>query len=436
MVLTALAFSLIAAWGDRIDEGLLDHMPEVIEKCQAKGYKNIGVLTFLLQQGDEASRFRGAAICSNMPQRVENALALKLKGTSPELMLIPRAADVAAKRLNKASYRTAADRERLLDLQFVPAWGDAKNVKPDAFIVGKVKSSKDRRKVTVSLGAFDRNSMFDIVEFDVPTDRFMLADLGQGFSLTKGRVRGVSDDAIFDSVESDIEKTEGSTSDASIAGFPVELTVYYGNDAQVTKIDDESEGSNNLALPEPQPGQNLTFGMKNTSDKPIGVVLLVNGVSTLYEQEGEPEELNKWVLEPNKEYRVKGYHQKDNEKYLEITTLTEEESVEKYEDLGGQQFAGLIHLYVFKTIDADEAESPKFTRSIGRLSRPVRTSKRYESLRELQQAIARRSDLFPPGTRPLAGWGKEMTETLQEKKLGETTLTDTLIVRYSKTKPE
>jgi hypothetical protein len=283
--------------------------------------------------------------------------------------------------------------------------------------------------------------MFDVLEFAVKTDRYILADIGQGFSLSKARVRGVTDDSIFfDVVEQDIEKSESTATESQTSqptsGLPVELTVYYDDNAQDMKVDDEATGSYNYVLPEPQEGQSLTFGLKNTTGKPLGVVLLVNGTSTLYEQQGEAADLNKWVLEPGKEYRVKGYHREGNETYARITTLSEEESKSKYADLGGEQFAGLIHMYVFQTIDQASSQTLAFTRSIGRLPRRSERTVRFSTLSELQQAIARKSDLYPKGVRPLAGWGKEENETIEETKLGDVALTDTLIVRYSKSRPD
>lgn len=137
--------------------------------------------------------------------------------------------------------------------------------------------------MTVSLGAFDRQSLFDILEFEVQTDRYVLADIGQGFSLAKRRVRGVSDDAILSGVGADIDATEGAKDhdrSPQTTGFPVELTVYYDQQPQPLSDDPAADGSFNYSLPEPQPGQSLTFGLRNVTDQPVGVVLLVNGVST------------------------------------------------------------------------------------------------------------------------------------------------------------
>jgi hypothetical protein len=436
LVTAWLVFALAnrPAAADNIDHELLAQMPKLIRACQDKGYSRIGVLTFLYQHGIQPSKFGGATICNNMPSRLENALVLKLNSKQPELIVLPRAVQAASSAIPHASYRTAADRQKLLNLPLAPLWGESAKVKADAFLIGKVRASQDFRQVTVSIGAFDRQSMFDIVEFTVLMDRYILSDLGQGFSLAQRRVRGISDDAILDGVADDLKATDQVVTGAQPADFPVALTVHYDDQPQSMRDDPAADGSYNYSLPEPQEGQSLTFGLRNVTNQPVGVVLLVNGTSTLYEQEGEPADLTKWVLEPGKDYRVKGYHQEGNEKYFEITTLSEEESKQRYDDLGGAKFAGLIHLHVFqKQTSADEI--PSFTRSIGRFSRSQRQPALFTTLPEAKQAIARKSDIYPPGTRPLAGWGREQTQTLAEMELGPATLTGTLVVRYSNTRP-
>lgn len=422
---------------DNIDNELLVRAPMIIKECRNRGYSRVGVLTFMYQRENQSSKFTGAAICSNMATRLENALALKISSQEPQFVLLPQAAEHAAHTIKAASYRTPADRERLFGMQLLPLWGDSRAQTADAFLIGKVRASRDFRMLTISIGAFDRQSLFDIVEFSVKTDRYALADLGQGFSAARNRVRGVSDDDILTGVAIGSQQTGSQQQDAaavSSADVPVQLTVYYDQQPQSVRDDAAADGSFNYALQEPRPGQSLTFGLRNVTDKPLGVVLLVNGVSTLYEQEGDAADLTKWVLLPGKEYRVKGFHQEGNEKYFEITTLTEEESQRRYDDLGGAKFAGLIHLHVFQQ-RTDNDEVPAFTRSIGRLGRRERPNTPYPTVQDAQRAIAVKSDLFPPGVRPLAGWGRERNESLAETQLGQVVLTSTLVIRYSQTKP-
>ncbi|HEY1067442.1 MAG TPA: hypothetical protein VGE52_15070, partial [Pirellulales bacterium] len=281
--------------------------------------------------------------------------------------------------------------------------------------------------------------------------------IGQGFSLTKSasksglkgvgssRLRSVADDAIFTSVTTDLNVTDEDESDdfsfadEATKDFPVEFTVYYDGKAQDLSDDEDAGGSNNFTVKEPKEGQILSFGMKNKLDETVGVVVMVNGTSTLYEEEGDPADVTKWVLQPGKEFRIMGYHQKDKETFLEIETKSDEESQRSFSDLGGPEFAGLIHLYVFRKSDAGLVASTggeRFTRSIGRLSRPDRKRDRTgeDSFASLRAAVTAKSDLAPANTKGLAGMGREREYSLDEKKLGETFLTDTMIIRYWKNK--
>lgn len=456
-----VAISPERAVADRIDDALLDNAPKLIEELQGRGYKKVGVLTFLLQQGDKPSQFRGATICNTMPARLESSLILKMSSEKPELMILPQASKFAAKQLAGASYRSPQERSRLFNLSYPQAWGNGGAITADAFLVGKIAVAKDKRDAVVSIAAFDREKMFDILEFNVKVDRYMLADMGQGFSLTKTRprgtkLRGMTDDAIFDSVDRDTQRADGNLGSGqgndnpnfgndtnpdnfngngnSSGQFPVELTVYYDGQPQGMLPDSYTTGSNNYSLPEPQEGQKLTFGLKNTTNNRLCAVLLVNGANTLYQQVGQPSDMNKWILEPGEEYRVKGYHQLDGGTYLELTTLSDRDSRDKYEDLGGDLAAGLIHLYVFSPLASDDNAVLAYTRSVGRLSSKDIAGKRFASFATLQQAIHAKSNL--KGVKKgLAGPGNLGQEMIVEKNVGPVRLSDTMIVRYSTLRP-
>jgi hypothetical protein len=217
--------------------------------------------------------------------------------------------------------------------------------------------------------------------------------------------------------------------------FPVQLTVFYDDQPQDMQPDSSAAGTNNFSLAEPQEGQSLTFGLQNTTDNPLCAVLMVNGVNTLYEQTGQPSDLNKWILEPGKTYRVKGYHQQDGARYFAITTLSDQDSKDKYEDLGGDLAAGLIHLYVFTPVGADQDSVLAYTRSIGRMTRNDIKTRKFATFAERQAAVMRKSNLYPPGVKPLAGAGQELPELIEEKKFGDVRLSDTMVVRYSQFKP-
>lgn len=440
------------ALADRLDNELLERMPQLIQRCQSHGASKVAVIGPAELRVGKTARTLEPAICEGLPGRVESALALKLSSRQPELLILRGARRKPSAVAAGHVADDPADRNVLLAAELTPAWGDPRPARPDLLILPEVSASADRRTVAVKLIGLDAQQRIPLLEFDLAVDRNLLAELGQGYSLASAPVRGVTDETIFSRVATNVAQTRQLTAGAigapptrnisrvriepqTSAEFPVDFALYYDNRPQPLTLDSADLGSHNYLGPEPAAGQSLTFGLKNRTQQPLGVVLLVNGVSTLYEQEGAPAGMNKWVLEPGVEYRVKGYHQRGNEKYRAISALTEEESLRRYHELGGEPAAGLIHLYVFRTVEPEGKQADLFVYNLGRLPHITASAPPLESLGELQQAIARRSDLFPPGTRPLAGWGKEHQETLAEKRLGAVTLSDAMIVRYSNTRP-
>jgi hypothetical protein len=143
--------------------------------------------------------------------------------------------------------------------------------------------------------------------------------------------------------------------------------------------------------------------------------------------------MTKWILEPGKLYRIKGFHQKDMSKYITIEGLPEKLSEERFEDLGGPEKAGILHLYVFRKADGQLASAPSFSRSMRRVSDAVLNQAPPQTPAELQALIARSVNTH--SGRGLMAWGPdEKVETLNERTLGSTSLTDTMVVRYYKPK--
>lgn len=426
------------AVADNLDEALIRQAPKLMRYLQDHDYDNVGVLSFRLKKGHARPTFQTGMISRNMSSRLENALALAMNPEQKTIGIVRDASAVAGDQLQGASYRTAQAREKLFSLKYPLAWG-SEMVSPDVFLAGKVTLSPNLRTTNVAIEAFDRTSPDKyrrILDFDVKTDRYILADSGYGFSVSKGRrkfSRGPSDDDIIEGIilEEEKEQTSEKTSDsnsasstASPSGFPVELRVYYGDVEQKREL----ESGNTWTMDDPKEGQQVTFGVKNLTDETVGVVLTVNGISTLYEETGQATQMTKWVLEPNKTYRIKGYHQKGNEKYVTIAGLPEKLSEEKFEDLGGDDRAGLIHLYVFRPTD-EETSAPSFSRSLRRISRPALEQSHPRSALELQAMVAKGANA--KGGRGLMAWGlDEKFEKLETKKLGTTSLTDTMVIRY------
>ena len=442
-LVACFAPSLVRA--DALDVELMKRAPEIRDYLLKKQYRGVGVLSFRLQRGTATPSFRGGQIIQNLPERLETALIVALDESKHPLKVAHHAAAEAGKHFQGANYRTEEDRTRLFNINYPQAWGNPRpRIALDVFLTGKVVVAPNLKTVTVEIEAFDRADpavVQDVLRFQVPVDRHILADVGQGFSmstLNKGRsyLRAVSDDDIVQSQSAAVKEPKSpndstavfaSTAAAKSSGLPIRLMIYYDDVEQPIEAD-LSAGDANYKVRTPTEGEVLEVGVENLTDQALGLVLTVNGLSTLYEEKGQADKLKKWILQPGQEYRIKGYYRKDDETYKLIKALSEEASVERYDDLGGDESAGLIYAYVFRPVDETVAIDAITTKpSIRRMSEDELVLDQTESLSELQQLIV-------PGkfNRSLfsGDWGDTREEAIKTGQLGPVQLTDTLIVRY------
>jgi hypothetical protein len=350
---------------------------------------------------------------------------------------------LAAKKFRGASYRTPADRQKLFTITYPLMWGDPpEQVTPDMFLTGKVSASADYHTTTITIEAFDRAhpgaKLAQVAQFAVKTDRYILADLGQGYSVTKTRAttRGVP--APGDIIETgdppppppnlpqanaeagqagpEPKVETGNSTAASVVDsapgeqqvmhvgegstgpFPVTWTVYYDGVAQSPTAD----GERNFAIPDPKPGQKVTFGVMNTSEATVGLVLTVNGISTLYEERGQADQMQPWILEPGKQFMIKGFHQKDGKTYIPIVGFRDEDTKTLVADLGSEEAAGLIEMFLVKS-GSPAAPAVAMTRSMRRPSPQILSAGRAKSIADLQRGLSHSANLR--AKRGLMAWG-------------------------------
>jgi hypothetical protein len=463
----------VVSRADRIDEALIHHAREITDYLIKKKCKNVGVLPFRMQTGNKLPEFRGGMIVDNMCDRVQLALVYAANPEAPPIGIVDHAAAVAAKKLQGASYRTPADRKKLFTVQYPLMWGDPPaQVVPDTFLAGKVSVSADYRTTTVTIEAFDRANpgtrLTPVTQFSVRSDRYILADLGQGYSVAKTKLaalkRGLSAarDIIEDSdppssgsAETPGSKPEPKVEDGnspaaegpatstetapgegqvvSLGGapndpFPVAWTVYYDGVAQSPSTDANAPGERNFVIPDPKPGQKVTFGVKNTGDSVVGLVLTVNGVSTLYEERGEADQMQPWILEPGKEFLVKGYHQKDGRTYVPIVGFADEDTQAILADLTDERAAGLIEMFIVKAGSPDTSHVA-LARSMRRPSPQILAAGPAKSIADLQRGLAQSANLR--AKRGLMAWSESQEkEDLQLTEFQSGPPVEHLVIRY------
>ncbi len=111
-------------------------------------------------------------------------------------------------------------------------------------------------------------------------------------------------------------------------------------------------------VPEPREGQKVSFVVRRKgSNRPrLGVVLKVNGESTLRRQKLPDAQCSKWVFEPQlAEFGVYGF-QMDDDTAQEFRVLSQAESQAREMDYG--EFLGTISISVFGEETVAPAPSP------------------------------------------------------------------------------
>jgi len=445
-----------AAHAVDIDTSVMRSAPKVWDRVHSWNAQTVAVLPFRVQARNGDELFHVGQINHGLSRRLENAMRATIDLEKPEVVILRDAADAAHRQLGNPSYVTPESRRRLFDVSYPPAWGNNpdQRLRADAFVTGMVAVSDDGLQVTLRIEGFSRvrpESLERIAEMIVPMDRFMAVDLGRGFSASRGDGLGVgmSEKEIVevyvhgrpsstDPGSTPVAVSPVSTTIASAQStweqFPVELTLFYGGKPQELGTEGSSgvmpfeRNTFQLRAEEPASGTLVTVGLRNRTAERIAVVLTINGVNTLLEETGSARNLSRWVLEPEKEYLVKGFYQQDLKTYKPIVGLSDEQSKAAASQFSAE--AGLVHLYVFKSQDypAGGEQTPKLpvTARMDLEKQPTAQAANREQARDGAVKLAKIElprGLMGPGT---ASGVEQLTPTT----ISEVTNIATLIIRY------
>lgn len=306
---------------DNIDKELVKKGPELLQELKKKGYHNVGVLKFTVKKGKSELSFNAGTLNHNMATRVENALILANDPQNP-MGIIRDATSVAAAQAPKATYLTADGRDQLFKLSYPLAWGNQK-VTADAFISGVVDLSSDMKETSLKLVVCDKKSakLQDLMSFSgIKTDRNILADSGQSFALAKRALRGrdlgdSAADALTNWANESAQSNDSSASTTANTPNPdnprdsfdlVKLEVLVNGTPQPIVKDSASPGE--YRMDRLFEGQTLVFQLTNLTAEKIGVVVKVNGLSTINKEEAAEEQCTRWMLEPNAKNILRGFY--------------------------------------------------------------------------------------------------------------------------------
>ncbi len=353
-----------AARADHIDDALIQRAPDLVKTLEQRGYKTVGALKFLVKVGQAAPHANIGPMNLTMATRLENAM---IHGSDPAqpLNVVRDATQVAAASNPGMTLQTPAGREALFKLSYPLAWGDTKAT-PDALLTGMISLSPDLRKATVGVDCIDKSGKApeSVLSFEVPTDRSILADCGRGFFIRGAGVKRRSiEDMDHAAAESALATSDGKPLTQQAAGdMPVKFEIRYNNVLQIIGQDPGSLGE--MRVNSPKAGESVLFVITNVTKAKIGIVVKVNGESTLGQETVEDAACQKWILDPGKTYSLKGFYTFPENKVVAFKALNDADSIARLADWSGSRpRAGYIDVSVFEpnpTISDELAAGPTY----------------------------------------------------------------------------
>lgn len=363
-LVVALVFNP-AVRADALDAKLLHEAPSILKKLQAKSYHTVAILKFGINKPKQGVTYNDGPINVNLADRLERALVEKNDLKNP-INIIQDATTVAYRKLtfkrgDKFDLENDLnDRKAVLGIEYPLVWGN-KTYKPDVILIGRVVLSKDFQNAEVILRAFDSKNpkaMFEVDRFSFKTDRVFLAECGQTFVVkrsiqkrSRNTTGGTPDEGDQNAANSANNQTNNGSEDnpSNNPENPIELTIKFNGQAVSMTPDSESSGNSRFNIGEPQETDKVQFVLKNKGTERVAVLLSINGINTLYEEVVKDRPLNectKWILDPNDEYTIDGFHTGSLGKDLKsFRVLPGDKSKEKWEM--DPETQGLINLVVF-----------------------------------------------------------------------------------------
>jgi hypothetical protein len=357
LVLAAVVLTTAPARADNLDAALLKHAPEVMGYLQQHHCRNVGVLKFRVHKAGHPVSFKAGTITDNMVERLENALIAVNPAATP-VGVIHNADHIAAAR-KLPRYDNPAGQRALFAQKYPLAWGNTQ-VTPDLMLTGIVSVRADLKSATVQIEAFgpDSAKQDKVVAFAVATDRSLLTDLNESFKISsrnlkrKTRAIELDEEAVASTTDGSSKPPGQTTTDPSTATTTADTRpgadslLYYEirYDGQPQAVTSDPSNPQEFVVPEPRQNQAVSFIVKSLAPERIGLVLMVNGKSTLYEEEGDPSHCKAWVLDPGKTYGIDGF-QVDNSTRKPFRVLSDEESAAS--TYGPN--TGLIQFHIFRS---------------------------------------------------------------------------------------
>jgi hypothetical protein len=349
---------------ESLEGALLRYAPELIKYSRQRPYHTVGVLKFLVQrEGQDNPSDNVGTFNRLLARQLEYALALSNDPQNP--VGIIRDASAVAHQTPGASHKSLAGCRKLFEPSYPLAWGQEK-VKADAFFTGLAHISKDLKTLTVQLQVLDRQANLpgpvpDLKPFQVAMvyQAGNLSAMGESYLLREGFGDEKPPDklpAAAAAAAADADrKSRQNILNAAVklhdkevphpvkrADAPVTLTVSYNGKSVPYDVQGDK-----AFIPEPAEGQAVALKLQNHSAAATyGVVLKVNGESTLGKEREPDLYCRRWVLGPKEEGTVRGYVVARDTKLVPFKVLSVAES--KAQEVNYGPDVGTITMTVYR----------------------------------------------------------------------------------------
>jgi hypothetical protein len=374
---------------DSIDTKLLEESPRIMKYLKDRHYQTVGVLKFAVKKGDQPASLNAGTLNTMMAARLEHALIL-LNDPAKPIDILHDTSQAAASQNHAATFRNAKGRRNLFEHAYLVAWGDHEK-KPDAFLTGEVFVEKNMKQATIVVQAFDARNPDHVEEVirlrDVPMDRNVLVSIGQSYVLQRGlrhrKERDLEDAACDDAALRDVT----CANPLHDSDDPVKLQILYDDQPVSLETDASSRGELRVKCSkavDPKQGQKVKFVISNPTQDKVGVVLAVNGKSTLFMEDLASKplcECTKWILGPGESYTIDGFYMtEDGKEVRPFKVLSDDESL-KMDLAQGQR--GVFSLFAFRSVSGS-GSGMSISDQGGELSRTLKGKPHARSLAEAQ----------------------------------------------------
>ena len=353
-----------------LEESLASEVGEVAKVLQAAGARTVGVLQYMIKTPEqETTRHDVGILNRRLTERTESALGFMLpRGTDNEMVCLLNATKVACE-IEGASHLAdpgTAAYNKLFAGEYPLAWKTSTGLtqaKPDAFVFGVATFDDEMRNLTIELHAIVRaelqqglpggQSSYVHAPFTAPVDLEELIAAGESFVVQPSQRRGVTSketarQAVYQS-RHDLTQEHPLNSPVR----PIDFEVLFDGAKQPVSFSGSGASQQASArVPEPKAGQTIAFSIKRhdpSDENRYGILLCVNGVSTLLREQKSPEKATVWILRPDrKELRVTGFQMGfGTDAELEPFEVLSTQESRQRENIY-QQDVGLITVTVFQ----------------------------------------------------------------------------------------